>query len=98
LFDEFSIDLDRKRIFTTAHPNPNSAEFLDNLEKLVRKRSLTESQGSNIPLCRFNSLLENNPFSRSNSLPEKLETIKDIEFDFPFQHTLFRTKSESFVD
>lgn len=36
--------------------------------------------------------------SRSNSLPEKFETIQDIEFDFPFQHSLFRTKSESFVD
>lgn len=64
----------------------------------MRKRSLTEIQGSNSPLSRFNSLPENIPLSRSNSLPEKFETIQDIEFDLPFQNSLFRSKSQSFVD
>lgn len=82
--DDFLIDLAPKRIFTRAHPNPNLAEFVDNPEKLVRKKSLTESQGINIPLSRFNSLPENSPLSRSNSLLERFETIQHIEFDFPF--------------
>lgn len=64
----------------------------------MRKRSFTESQGSNSPLSRFNSPLENIPLSRSNSLPEKFETLQDIEFDFPFQQSLFRSKSVAFVD
>jgi len=50
----------------------------------VRKKNFTESQGSNIPLSRFNYHPENSPLSRSSSLPEKFEAIQDIEFDFPF--------------
>ena len=65
---------------------------------MLRKKSFTESQGSNSPLSRFNSPLENIPLSRSNSLLEKFETLQDIEFDFPFQQSLFRSKSEAFVD
>ena len=64
----------------------------------MRKKIFTESQGSNSPLSRFNSLLENGPLSRSNSLLEKFETIQDIEFDLPFQHSLSRSKSQDFVD
>lgn len=49
-------------------------------------------------MSRFNSPLENNPLSRSNSLPEKFETLQDIEFDLPLQQSLFRSKSEAFID
>lgn len=64
----------------------------------MRKRILIEIQGSNSPLSRFNSLPKNSPLSRSNSLPKNFETIQDIEFDLPFEHSLFKKKSESFVD
>jgi hypothetical protein len=53
---------------------------------LIRKRSTTESQGSS------------SPPPRETSLPEKFVTIQDIQFDLPFEHSLFRTKSDSFVD
>ena len=35
---------------------------------------------------------------RSNSLAEKFETLQDREFDFPFQKSLFRSKSEAFIN
>jgi hypothetical protein len=53
---------------------------------LIRKISLAESQGSSSPLPRETSLLE------------KFFTIQDIQFDLPFEHSLFKTKSDSFVD
>ena len=61
----------------------------------MRKRSFIESQGSNSPLSRFNSPMENIFLSRYNSLLEKFETLQDIEFDLNFEQSLFRTKSES---
>ena len=32
---------------------------------------------------------------KENSLPNKLSSLQDIEFDLAFEQTLFRTKSES---
>ena len=53
---------------------------------MIRKRSLIESQGNNSPPPRETSLLE------------KFFTIHDIQFDLPFDHSLFITKSESLLD
>lgn len=86
-----------KRIYTRSHPDLNPSKIVDDPGKLVRKKRFTKSQGSNSPLSRFNSPLENT-LSRSNFLPEKFETLQDREFDFPFQQSLFRSKSEAFID
>ncbi len=59
-------DMDPKRIHTRANPDPDPPEILDNPERILRRRSLAESQGSNSPL------------SRANSLPENLDTIEYI--------------------
>jgi hypothetical protein len=75
-----------KIIHTRSHLGPEPVKFLDDLEKLIRKRSLAESQGSS------------SPPPQETSLPEKFVTIQDIQFDLPFEKILFRTKSESFVD
>lgn len=53
-------------------------------EKLVRNKKFEEGQVSNSPL------------SRSHTLLESIIT-EDIEFDFPFEHNLFISKSETFV-
>lgn len=87
-----------KRTYTRSHPGLNPTEIVDDLEKLVGKRSFTKSQGSNSPPSSFNSIPENIPLSSSNSLPEKFETLRDIEFDLTFQKSLFRSKSEAFLD
>lgn len=94
----FFITLTPRRIYTRSYPDPNHAKIVNDPEKLVRKKILIESQGSNSPLSRFNSPLENTPLSRSNSLPENFKTLQDLEFDFPFQQILFRSKSEAFID
>ena len=78
--------LDLKIIYARSHPNPKPAKVVDDPEKLIRKISLAESQGSSSPPLR------------ETSLPEKFVTIQDIQFDLPFEHSLFTTKSESFVD
>lgn len=72
-------------IYTRAHPDPKPPKVVDNPQKLIRKRSLTESQESNNPLPRVNSLLES------------FSTVEDIEFDLPFEHSLFHTKVDTFV-
>jgi hypothetical protein len=75
-----------KIIHTRSHPDPEPVTTIDNPKKLLRKRNTVEGQGSSNPLLRENSLLE------------KLISIHDIEFDLPFEHSLFRTKSDSFVN
>lgn len=62
----------------------NPPNILDNSDKLIRKKILTESQGSNIPM------------PRANSFPESFVTIENIQFYVPIELSLFRTKSESF--
>jgi hypothetical protein len=53
---------------------------------MIRKRSKAESQGSS------------SPPPKETSLPKKFVTIQDIQFDLPFDHNLFKTKFDSFVD
>lgn len=74
-----------KRIHTRAHPYQNPPNILDNLEKLIRKKRLTESKGSNSPL------------PRANSFPDIFVTIENIQFNLPFELSLFRTKFENFA-
>jgi hypothetical protein len=55
-----------KIIHTRSHPYPELVKVVDKPEKLIRKRSTTESQGSS------------SPPPREISLPEKFATIQDI--------------------
>jgi hypothetical protein len=73
-----------KRVFTRSHPNPEPAIATDNPERLLMKKNTAEVSRSHIPLMR------------SPSLPEKLVSFQDLEFDISFQQSLFRTKSDSF--
>jgi hypothetical protein len=73
-----------KIIHTRSHLDPELVKVTDDPKKLIRKISLAESQGSS------------SPPPRETSLPEKFVTIQDIQFDLPFENTLFRTKYESF--
>ena len=75
-----------KRIHTRSHPDPEPVKVVDNPEKIIRKRSIMESQ-----VC-------SSPPPRTTSLPGKFVTIQDIQFDLPFEHNLFRTKSDSIMD
>jgi hypothetical protein len=74
-----------KRVFSRSHLDPEPATAIDNPEKLLRKKNATEGSGSHSPL------------HRSPSLPEKLVSLQDLEFDISFEQSLFRTKSDSFV-
>ena len=71
---------------TKSHPDPEPVKVVDKPEKLFEKISTAESQGSSSTL------------PRATSLPEKLFIIQDINFDLPFEHSLFKTKSDSFGD
>jgi len=48
-----------KRIHTRSHPDPELVKVVDDSEKLIRKISLAESQGSSSPPPRETSLPEN---------------------------------------
>ena len=76
-----------KRIYyTRSHPNPKPLVIVDDPEKSLRRSSILKSQGSN------------NPPHRADSLPKDFSTLQDIEFDLPFEHSLFITKSTNSVD
>jgi len=74
-----------KRVFTRSHPDPEPATTIDNPKKLLRKKNIAEGSGNH------------NPLLRSPSLPEKLVSLHDLEFDISFKQSLFRTKSDRFV-
>jgi len=74
-----------RNIYTQSHPDPNAPKVVNNPARLIRKKIFIESQASNYPLPRSNSLLES------------FITVEDIEFYLPFDHSLFRNKSESFA-
>jgi len=77
--------MDPKIIHTRDHPDLNPPNILDNSQKLIRKKILMGSQGSNCPL------------PRANYFPESLLTIENIQFDLPFELSLFKIKCESFA-
>jgi len=74
-----------KIVHTIAHLDLYPPSFLDNPEKLIRNKILTESQGSNNHVLIANSFLES------------FLTIENIHFDLPFQLILLKTKSENFA-
>lgn len=74
-----------KRIHMRDHPDLNPPNILYNPQKLIRKKSVMGSQGSNYPL------------PRANYFPESLLTIENIQFDLPFELSLFKTKCERFA-
>ena len=77
-----SVAPSRKR-YTRKNPYPNSIEPVDNPEKI-----LGEGKKKNLI---YPPLL-----SRSTSLSiEVVQTLQDLQFDYKFQHSLFRSKSNS---
>ena len=74
-----------KRVFTRSHLDLEPATSIGNLEKILRKKSIAEGSRSHSPL------------HRSPSLPEKLVSLQDLEFDISFEQILFRKKFNSFV-
>jgi hypothetical protein len=75
-----------KRIHTRSHLDLEFATTIDNPENLLKKGNIVEGRRSN------------NPLHRATSLPKNLVAIQDLEFDLPFEKSLFRTKSDSFVN
>jgi hypothetical protein len=74
-----------KRAYTRSHLDLEPAIETDNLEQLLRKKTIAEVLGSHSPL------------HRSPSLPEELVALQDLDFDTFFEQSLFRTKSDIFV-
>ena len=75
-----------KRAFIRSHLDPEPTTTIDNPEKLLRKKNTTEVSGNHSPL------------HRSFSLPEKLVSLQDLEFDISFEQILFRKKSDNFLN
>jgi len=67
--------------YTRAHPDPNPATIIDDLDRILRKLKKVETQGSSSQLIK------------ENSLPKELSSLEDIQFDLSFELSLFRTKS-----
>lgn len=71
--------------YTTAHPDPNPATIVDDLDRILRKPKKIETQGSSSHLIK------------ENSLPKELSSLKDIQFDLSFEISFFRTKFENSI-
>ena len=54
------------------------------MEKIKRKKQIV-------------SLEAEVPLRKANSLPKELVSLTDIEFDFKFENSLFRNKSETYL-
>ena len=52
----YIITLAPKRAYTRAHPDPNPAEIVDDPEKILKRKSIEESQGSSSSPHREDSL------------------------------------------
>jgi hypothetical protein len=74
-----------KRIYTRSHLVSEPATAIDNPKKILKNKIVKEGLGSHSPL------------HRSPSLPEKLVALQYLEFDIPFEQSLFRTKSDIFA-
>ena len=71
----------RRVYFTTSIPDPQSAVIVDNPDRIGKKIKKVESLGNKVSLVK------------GNSLPNKLSSLQDIEFDLNFEQYLLRTKS-----
>lgn len=66
--------------YTRKNPDPNPTKPVDNLENLL-------GEG------KKNNILSSPLLKRSISLSEEVvQTLEDLQFDFTFQHSLFRSK------
>ncbi len=84
-FFNFKILASNRTYYTSAHPDPNSATIVDNLDKILRKNNKVESQESISQLTKV------------DSLPKELSNLEDLQFDLSFEHSLFRAKSETSI-
>lgn len=73
------------RRYTIANPDPDPADAIEDLEKLVQKHRYQVTEIQSGP----------NPLVRSTSLPTKVLSFEDIPFDLKFELSLFRSKSET---
>ena len=72
-----------RRKYTRKNIDPNPIELIDNVEKLL-------GEG------KTNNILSSPLLTRSIFLSqEDVQTLDDLQFDFKFQHSLFKSKSDS---
>ena len=72
----------RKVYYTRSNPDPKLVVIVDNPDRIGKKKQ-REDLDAKVSLLRV------------NSLPQKVVSLQDIEFDLEFEHSLFRNKSES---
>ena len=69
--------------YTRSNPDLEPVVIVDIPDRVLKKNKKLESLGNK------NSLI------KENSLPNKLSSLQDIEFDLAFEKSLFKTKSKS---
>ena len=75
----------RKTYYTRSNPDPKPAVIVDNREQI----------GKNKKKKQIVNLETEVPLRKANSLPKELVSLSDIYFDFKFEQSLFKTKSET---
>lgn len=80
----FLENLASRNIHTRSHPYLDPPKATNDPKKMIIQKKFEEGQASNSPI------------HRSHTLPESIVTVEDIDFDLPFEHSLFRSKSETF--
>ena len=74
------------RKYTRANPDPNPTPVVDNLNLISRR------------VKRQEILVSLTPSIKVDSCPDEWLFLEDISFDFSFDLSLFRTKSETALD
>ncbi len=83
IYDTF-INLASRKVHTRRNPDRNPPKVVDDLEKFLR---MSKNKAENFTPIRL---------EKSPSLAKDGElSIEDLYFDLKFEHTLFRSKSES---
>lgn len=86
-----------KRPYTRSHPNPKPHEIVDDPQR-IGKRAKDTSQKSVKWISSSKSEGSNNPLPGAQYVPNKLETLQDINFDLKFEQIMFRSKSKNWAD
>lgn len=73
----------KKFYYTISNLNPNLPDIVDNPNQIGKKKKQIVSLETELPLRKY------------NSLPKELVSLSDIDFDFKFENSLFRNKSET---
>ena len=79
-----------------SHPDPKPPEIVYDTQRIGRRTKDT-SKKSIKQIISSEILGSNNPLQRAQSLPVKLETLQDVDFQLKFEKILFRRKSLNWV-